>query len=222
MTEDVGSHWRDYGSAFPHRVVDAEDQGWYLCGDGLYHADYGTDRGLEPRPYDQLAGERGRLRPVLPVTDEDEVAIRAALTEAGTKAAASVAVGLYAVFDLYKPHRRRLLAGREGSWESAGLPYIAWEIGSRIAEKAGGGRVHAGAATCVAALIGQWVTDPDRYTEVAETLAFIFGQVADAAGGWDKVADRYLQPGGRWSQNGTKTLYGYLMSTAETLDTGLL
>lgn len=211
----------------PHRVVDAQDQGWYLVGDGLYHADYGSIRGLEPLPYDQLAEQRGPLRPVLPVTDEDEAAIIAALTEAGPKAAGSLLAALYSLFlaearsaALDGRRADRLLAGREGSWESAGLPTLAWEMGSQVAEKPS--RFHQMTVLRLTAVVDRWVTDPERYTEVAETLAAIFGQVADAAGGWDKVADRYLQPGGRWAQNGTERLYGYLMSTAETLDTSRL
>ena len=220
----IGKVWSDDGDTMaPHRVVDAHDQGWYLCGDGLYDADYGFKRGLEPLPYDQLAEQRSPLRPVLPVTDEDEAAIIAALTEAGPKAAGSVVVALYSAFraqaEAHRPDSR-LLAGREGSWESDGLPTLAWEIGSRVAEKPS--RFHEPAAALIANLIDRWTTDPDRYTEVAETLAFIFGRVADAAGGWDKVADRYLQPGGRWAQNGAAQLYGYLMSTAATLDTSRL
>jgi len=204
----------------PYRVVDVDDQGWYLSGDGLYHADYDHRRGLGPLPYGDLAAQRGPLRPVLPVTDEDEAALVASLTAAGVKAAGSVAVALHSVFDLHKMHRTRLLAGREGSWESAGLPYLAWEVGSRVAEKPS--RFDPAAATLLAATIDRWVTDLERYTEVAETLAFIFGRVADAAGGWGQVADRYLQPGSRWAQTGAPQLYGYLMSTAETLDMGLL
>jgi hypothetical protein len=119
----------------PYRVVDASDQGWYLTGDGLYHADYGDKRGLEPLTLDELRAARGPLRPVEPVTDEDEALIVEALTETGERAAGSLLVALYSLFhaDAQAHRRDRLLAGREGSWESAGLPALAWEIGSRIA-----------------------------------------------------------------------------------------
>jgi hypothetical protein len=212
-------------TAAPHRVVDAHHQGWHLTGDGLYHADYGNMRGLEPLTLDKLTAERGPWRPVEPVTDADEKLIVDALVESGQKAAGSVMVALYSLFRAdakANPTARscRLLAGREGSWESAGLPGLAWEVGSQIAEKPS--RFHQMTSLRLVDVIERWVTDPERYTEVAETLAYIFGRFADKAGGWDKVADRHLQPGTRWSQNGAAQVYGYLMSTAETLDTGRL
>jgi len=224
VKDDLADEAARADTSAPHRVVDIHDQGWYLTGDGLYHADYGSSRGLEPLTLDELTAQRGPWRPVEPVTDADEKLIVDALVEAGQKAAGSVLVALYALFRAEAKANPvgpgRLLSGREGSWESAGLRHLAWDVGSQIAEKPS--RFHQMTSLRLVDVIERWVTDPERYTEVAETLAYIFGRFADAAGGWDKVADRHLQPGTRWSQNGAAQVYGYLMSTAETLDTGRL
>jgi hypothetical protein len=47
----------------------------------------------------------------------------------------------------------------------------------------------------MAAIISRWVTDPVRYTEVAETLADIVSYHADQYGadGWRAIADQWLQ-----------------------------
>jgi len=47
----------------------------------------------------------------------------------------------------------------------------------------------------MAAIITRWVTAPDRYTEVAETLASIVSGYADqhGPGGWRAIADQWLQ-----------------------------
>jgi hypothetical protein len=42
-------------------------------------------------------------------------------------------------------------------------------------------------------VVDGWVSAADRYTEVAANLASEFSMVADEAGGWTAVADRYLQ-----------------------------
>ena len=46
-------------------------------------------------------------------------------------------------------------------------------------------------------MITRWVTDPNRYTEVAESLAFEISSYCDnTAGpdGWRHVADQWFQP----------------------------
>lgn len=201
----------------PGRVVDGDDQGWYLSGDGYFHADYGFERGLDqPRTYTELLQVRSPLRPVEPVTDEDEGLAVATLIAAGPKAAGSLMVALYQLFARYSNtnHGRVLLAGREGSWESAGLPALAWEVGSRIAEKPA--RFDEHAVEVLTLMIDGWVSNPARYVEVAETLAYLFSQAADRLGGWDRAADRWLQPG-RWQQTGSEQLCRYLMSTAAAI-----
>ena len=40
------------------------------------------------------------------------------------------------------------------------------------------------------------MTDPTRFTEVAETLAWMVSSYAEEHGGWKAIADQWLQPGG--------------------------
>jgi hypothetical protein len=61
-------------------------------------------------------------------------------------------------------------------------------------------------------VIYRWTTDQQRYTEVAETLAFVVSSYADGTErGWAAVADQWLQPGGL-DQEGTYVTYSLLCS----------
>ncbi|MEV6403923.1 hypothetical protein AB0M58_13390 [Streptomyces bobili] len=185
----------------PTRVVDDRDQGWHRTShdDAMYRADFGERRGLTLLSYAQLAARRGPLRPVVPPTPEDDAAVTGALRLAGRKAAATVLVAAYRVAKQYNTDAgrsvSRLYAGREGSNESHGLRVLAWEVGCDLADRPG--RYHEAAAETIAAVLVRWTSSEDTFTEVAENLLYLFAEVADADGGWEEVADRYLQPGAR-------------------------
>ena len=71
----------------PYRVVDRENQGWHGGPDDAlgtrYTADYGFKRDLEDRTLEQVLAMRGPVRPVEPITDEDEAELRHLLRQAG-------------------------------------------------------------------------------------------------------------------------------------------
>lgn len=176
---------------YPHRVVDRYQRGWWLVGDGTWetYPRLGTLSG-----YPQLAGQRGPLRPVLPMKRADGETLHRVLAHAGTKAAATVLAALHKVdqqcYDR-DGHDARLVAGRPGSWESALLPRLAHEVGAGI--KAG--RVDPEALAVVIDTLRGWIFTDDRFTEVAENLAHVFGRVIDGRGGWNQVADQWLRTG---------------------------
>jgi hypothetical protein len=222
MTSDDGQE------ELPYRVVDAHNQGWLNTSndaDGHYQADYGWRRDLPNRPLADLDRDRGPLRPVLPITDDDRARLTDVFLRAGRKTVASIAAALEEVFhrireergglrssDSYEYAMRTLTAGREGSWESEllkdlvlfgnGLNLMPPRRGADNtieARRAAGpsARVDVAARHDLTAVFTRWVTDPDRYTEVAETLALVVSGFADdSPAGWGLVADRWLQPGG--------------------------
>lgn len=197
------------------RVVDQSGQGWYLAsnGDGggfHWAASYGFNRGLSTFPdLPALQAARGLLRPVRPVTDEDTAALEAAFTTSGRKAVTTLCAALHEVLTSLawaaRAHgdpqpsvtaRRWLLAGREGSNESEGLMALVL-LGTDVKPS----RVNPEARDAITAVVRQWVTGPYRFTEVADTLAFITARFAHAQGGWRTVADQWLQPGARASRD---------------------
>lgn len=185
-------------AGLPYRVVDGSFQGWYRrSGEGRYDADSGHRRGLETAAYEELAASRGPLRPVEPPRAEESAAVKAALAGAGRKAAASLLVAVFRLTEQDALARRTegaqswLLAGREGSHESASLQRLAWSIGCDLSEKPA--RYDQAAVAELVRVVTGWVSGPDRYVEVAANLASLFGDVADEAGGWAAVADRYMQ-----------------------------
>ncbi|MCF1592404.1 hypothetical protein [Streptomyces muensis] len=187
----------------PYRVVDRECQGWYRrSGDGRYDADRGYNRDLETTAYEDLEAARGPLRPVEPPTDEECAAVKTALVNAGRKAAASLLVALYRLVYVDSQLERtggpryRVMAGREGSWETDLMVRLAWDIGADLAERPK--RYDEAAVAELVRVVDIWIAGPGRYTEVAANLAWLFSSVADEAGGWAAVADRYLQPGDRF------------------------
>ncbi|MFD5878450.1 hypothetical protein [Streptomyces yangpuensis] len=182
----------------PYRVVDRSFQGWYRrSGDGRYDADSGYRRGLEAATYEGLVAARGPLRAVEPPSAEESAAVKAALAGAGRKAAASLLVAVFRLTEQDALARRSegaqnwLIAGREGSHESASLHRLAWNVGCDLAVKPA--RYDEGVVAELVRVITGWVSGPDRYVEVAANLAGLFSDVADAAGGWAAVADRYMQ-----------------------------
>lgn len=221
-------------TTWPSRVVDRENQGWYLTQDAgrnlIYSAGY-RRQGLPERYRDELAATRGPLRPVLPITDADYAEMRRLFTQAGRKTIATLAAAVETVFhqlresrgglgsahDSFEYAMRTMKAGREGSWEAEALDAVMWfgnELnlapapGKKIrntwdndARRAAGPgrRVDAAVRDELAAMLTRWVTGPERYTEVAETLAAVVSRYADETAdrdGWRAVADQWLQPGG--------------------------
>ncbi|MBP2371403.1 hypothetical protein [Pseudonocardia parietis] len=216
------------------RVVDVEHRGWMLTRDvGLdgplvYQdaSDYMAQRYLAP---DDLAEQCGPLRPVVPPAEEDVAELRRAWTAAGRQAAYSTAVAVQVAFgrlregrggltapDSFEVTRRQLVAGRPGSWEASRLLELQlWANRDKVR------RYDAAAADDIAAVLVRWVSNPDRYTEVAETLAGLFGDFADEHGGWPAVADQWLQRGAL-DRDGVLLAYGLLYSTGEEFDPAML
>ncbi|MFD8014307.1 hypothetical protein [Streptomyces sp. NPDC058955] len=171
---------------------------------------------------------RSPVRPMEPATEEECAALEAALTGAGRKAAASLLVALYRLVLAEADADRgsgelrrggaqyRVMAGREGSWESAVMVRLAWDVGAELAEKPK--RYDEAAVEEIVRVVTGWVYGPDRYVEVAAGLAGEFSAVADRAGGWEAVADRYLQRHQRVGHpdHVVERIQHYLMSQSRT------
>jgi hypothetical protein len=218
----------------------------------IYTADYGHERGLDARSFGELAAARGPLRPVEPITAGDEANLWRLFDAAGRKTIATLAAALESVFHQireshgglqsasgsYEYAKRTLLAGREGSWESVVLIDVVL-LGNSLnlanaargrqdvdARRAAGPspRVDAAARAAMAEIIHRWVTDPARYTEVAETLASVVSRYCDdkaGAEGWRAVADQWLQPGGL-AQQAFSTCYRLFYSLSAHFDPSLI
>lgn len=221
--------------------------------DGVtYSADYGFERGLADRTLDQLRATRGPLRPVEPITDQDIHTLEDLFGAAGSATITTLASALEEVFhqlresqrgnfDGFDYARRTVLAGREGSWESQALiDVILFGNALNLAPAKRGhldasdieARRAAGPSTRVnkpvrdnlAAMFTRWVTDPDRYTEVAETLAAVISNYVDTRhgpDGWARIADQWLQPGGLAHTN-TAACYGLFYSQSDHFNAALL
>ncbi|MGM0723977.1 MAG: hypothetical protein ACQEXM_26150 [Actinomycetota bacterium] len=218
----------------PSRVVDAEHRGWMLTNDGGLGgplgyrdaSDYQAQRLLTPG---ELAEQCGPLRPVVPPTEADVAELRRAWTAAGRKAAYTTAVAVQIAFGrlrdghggLAAPHsyevtRRQLVAGRPGSWEAVRLFELQlWANKNKVS------RYDAAAADTIATVLQRWVSSPDRYTEVAETLTGLFATFADEQGGWPAVADQWLQQGAL-DHEGVLLTYSLLYSTGAEFDPAML
>lgn len=205
----------------PSRLVDAHYQGWYGTQDGTYTADYCFSRGLQPATFDEITERRGPTRPVLPATEKDQQTLQAALQLCGRSAVTTMAAALaetaHRLADRPAP-RSVLIAGREGSWESDALLRVtSW--GATLGQD----RVRAETQPLLVAMFASWVTNPARYTEVAETIAVQLGAVVDGqspagpAAAWALVADDALHPGGG-DAAAAEPLYLYLMSHAAAFD----
>lgn len=232
----------------PYRLVDRDNQGWLATRSGYVPDPASED--LERRVWtlEDIGQSRGPWRPVLPVTDEDESVMTAAFARCGRKAVATLAAAIEQVFHkvrqaaggLNNPAassehaRRTLLAGRAGSWESHVLiEVMLFGNGLNLAgnrrlpvdERRTLGparRVDREQRDVMAGVIGRWVADPDRYTEVAETLAGLVSSYADRQPeGWRAVADQWLQPEAL-SVTDFRACYRLLYSQSEHFDSGLL
>lgn len=171
----------------PYRVVDRLGRGWLTC-----HERASTYPNIEGEwTLERITAERGPVREVVCPTRGDVDELKHALACAKRRAAATVLYALHqvskALHDEYG-HDELLVAGRPGSWESALLPRLTYEVGSQISA----GRVDMAATAIVIGTLRLWTTERTTYTEVAENLAAVFGRVVDGRGGWDQVADRWL------------------------------
>jgi hypothetical protein len=206
----------------PGRVVDRDNYGWYQAGDGQGGFVYCVNYQTRIPDYSTLVAKRGPVRPVLPVDQADIAELDRLFILAGSKAVTSLAAAIELVFHTlraaagglnassasYEYAMRTIKAGRAGSWESELLTEVML-FGNDLnlsrkapksdvtAKRAAGPnhRVNSDARDQMAAIITRWVTAPDRYTEVAETLASIVSGYADqhGPGGWRAIADQWLQ-----------------------------
>lgn len=133
-----------------------------------------------------------------------------------------------------------LVAGRPGSWESGLLTEIVWagngynlmsdkeyrqaDVDTRRA--AGPGRrVHRDARDQIGDVLQAWTHSPDRYVEVAATLAATVSRFADeqhGSQGWRKVADQWLQPDAKVPDRDAQVCYRLLYSTSAHFNAALL
>lgn len=238
----------------PGRVVDPHGQGWYFTGTGKYEASFGSSRDLAGRTYDELVATRAPLRPVLPITDDDDARFRELFATARRRTVTTLAAALEQTFhqvisdapqlgagESWQLAKRTMTAGREGSWESSVLidiigfgndlnmapprKGIVDDITTRRA-RGPGKRVHKDVRDAMAAILHRWVTDPARYTEVAETLAYLVSSYADGQteyphDGWRAVADQWLQPHSL-ARSDFSACYRLLYSTSSHFDAGLI
>lgn len=198
-------------------MVDAQNQGWRLATTtGRYAADFGVPRGLRAAvSYSELAATRGPIRPVVPAPDADRDALLRAFRAAGPRAALTLLVALQQVFrdaaagTEYDSARRTLIAGSEESWEAAHLTML-------LGRTAPPGSIHLPSVGTIVNVLCPWVTRPDVYVEVAQTLSAVFAAFLDEdldgrPRGWGGAADASLQPGAPgFETNGGRLLYSWL------------
>jgi hypothetical protein len=157
--------------------------------------------------------------------------------------------------DSYGYATRTMTAGRAGSWESAVLMEVMlFGNGLNLVQPKGRGpaglaehadwkraagpskRVDVDGRRELADILRRWVTGPDRYVEVAETLAGVVSRYADQVAygredvrmaddpesirGWKTVADQWLMPGGLAQQDFT-TCYRLFYSLSAHFRSGL-
>lgn len=215
----------------PYRVVDRDQRSWMLTR-GPDDADaYTADMHATYLPLDRVRDEHGPVRPVLPITAGDRQALVELLASAKRKAVYTVAVAVYRTLNAlredhggmtrpYESHEmseRQLRAGRPGSWEAHRLTDMAMWVGHGKPS-----RIDQAAAAGIQAILYRWTTDPERFTEVAETLASVVSEYADTTErGWAGVADQWLQPGAL-DHEGVYVCYSLLYSLSEHFDPAAL
>jgi hypothetical protein len=237
----------------PSRVVDGHHQGWRWVDGEIYEADYGFMRDLPNQTLDELRRHRGPVRPVKPVTAADKARLAEIFGVAGRKTVTTLAAALEEVWHRSREHHgglhnpaassdaatRALTAGREGSWESQALRHlVTFGNGLNLAPAKRGQdnsvtalrqagpskRVDRAAKQAAVEVLTTWITDPNRYTEVAETLALSVSQFADHIGadGWKAIADQWLQPTSSLSRDDFTACYRLLYSQSRYFDPTLL
>lgn len=242
------------GEHGPSRLVDRNDYGWYLTMDGAGSTGYQRDDNRAGAggllTFAEVERDHGPVRPVEPISDVDQVALVDAFRTAGRKTITTLAAAVELVFhrrrvehvnqrDSYDAAKRALTAGRAGSWESVVLievmlfgnglnlvrPKGMRNASPEVMRAAGPSRrVNAEVRDTLADMIYRWVTDPARYTEVAETLAWQVSAFADSygtRGGWLTVADQWLMPGGLASED-IRSCYRLFYSLSEHFDPDVL
>lgn len=231
-------------ASLPSRVVDRDNQGWYTTADANGNVVYSSGRASPTCDYDTLQATRSPLRPVLPVTDDDVDRITELLAASGRRAITTLAAALEVVHHRAREHGwherpaesadygdATMTAGRSGSWESAllldvihfgnGLNLISDAPDSEEHRASGPNRrVSVPHRDQLAEVFQRWVSDPQRYTEVAETLASIVSEFCDSrhdADGWRAVADQWLQPTSL-DRNGFTITYRLFYSRSQFYD----
>ncbi|MFI5857240.1 hypothetical protein [Streptomyces parvulus] len=206
---------------YPFRVVDNRDVGWFAVGPARYTNTSLQSGGGEPQSLAALDADRGPLRTVVPVPQEDLERLRDALAAAGPRATASLLVALYRLArhhadqEYERSERRqssRLYAGGDDTWETQAMRSLIWGLGVDLADK--DRRLDEQAMQEVMTIVDQWVTpEADLYVEVAGSVARAFQAAAEHAGGWEALADRHFQPGDRFahSPNAVEGAYAWLM-----------
>ncbi|OUS97326.1 hypothetical protein [Rhodococcus sp. NCIMB 12038] len=208
-------------TSLPGRVVDRENQGWFTTADAGGNTVYSSRWGSPTCDYETLLATRGPLRPVLPAISDDVERITELLAASGRRAITTLAAALDVVHHRAREHgwldpsvesvdygAATMTAGRSGSWESAVLlDVIYFGNGLNLTTAAPDSEEHRAAGPNrrvsaphrdqLAEIFQRWVSDPRRYTEVAETLAAIVSDFCDTrhgADGWPAIADQWLQP----------------------------
>lgn len=215
----------------PSRVVDRNQRAWMLAA-GLDGADaYTADNHTSYLPLERVVAEHGPVRPVLPITVTDRHVLVGLVAGAKRKAVYSVAVAVYRTWNALRDDHggmthptesfeistRQLRAGRPGSWEAQLLTEMALWVGHGKPS-----RVDEAAAASIQAMLYRWTTDPDRYTELAETLAAVVSGYADSTeAGWAGIADQWLQRGALDAE-GVRLTYSLLYSQSEHFDPAVL
>ncbi|MFE9769454.1 hypothetical protein ACFYPC_33880 [Streptomyces sp. NPDC005808] len=206
---------------YPFRVVDAHDRGWFAVGPALYLCAGAEQRCVEPTSLEKLEAERGPVRPVVPASDRDLDRLRAAFTDAGPKAVASLLVALYVLARKHAEaeyersgHKRsgQLYAGGEDHWETVAMRSLVWGLGVDLADKPR--RLDEAMIDTVRAVVDGWVApSSDVYVEVANNITEAFQAAAKDAGGWQGLADKHFQLGDRFahSENSVEAAHAWLM-----------
>lgn len=199
------------------RLVDAGNRGWARLEDGQY-AGYDLSmpegfRWLPPRAAKEIVGP---VRPVVAMTEAERERLYELMATAGEKAVATVAAAVDLVrLEARQRFRQRppghedagayavrtLTAGHPESWQSEALLRVAdvgqiMNMGGR--RRGRRGRVAGEVCAAIVEVLRRWTDSPDRYTEVAENLAWVvsaFADLQDGAHGWMRIADRWLRPG---------------------------
>ncbi len=194
--------------AHPYRVVDWFGRGWLTC-----HEPATTYPPVEGDwPLARIVAERGPVRPVVAASRASTELMEAALARAGCRAVASFLVALDRVARAcvaLHGNDDLLVAGRPGSWESAVLRQLAYEVAPRVRESV----ADPAAVAVVRNVLEGWIFGEGAYVEVAETVAGVFGGVIAGRGGWDQVTQRWLRA---WSYG--SYIHGLLASRYYTND----
>ncbi|MFH8483064.1 hypothetical protein [Streptomyces sp. NPDC018055] len=184
----------------PPRVVDREGEGWLRNGSNGTYTTYPRNDIGDELTYEQLIVERGPVRPVGLMGEADSDALVEALLAAKKKAVATLLVALNRTARTLIDDGASVAvftSGRPGSWEASLFRgEILW-LGEDIAVN----RIDGPALDIARAILLKWVTGPVQ-PELAEGLAFLLGSVAEKAGSWAAITDRWLatsEPLERWT-----------------------